>query len=349
MRFWKAVFGTYNRSQVIVHDSKYLGVIYEVIDFSPLNVRQDLNAGEKRKIRTKRLQSATAEIVRSLQRLARGAEPLAPEEKYVQTLFEEIPDPDKFLKAAKRVRIQTGQRDQLMKAISKSRDWIGDIEAIFERLGLPRELTALMFIESMFNPQAISEVGAAGLWQFMPDTGQDYLSINAFWDDRNDPINASAGAARFLNDLYRQMGDWALAINSYHSGAGRILKAVRQLKTKNISEIIDRFDDPGYGFYSRNYYPEFLAVVDIYRHRNDYLGLLPAGPDLRYDIVQTKDFVNLPEVAGRFAISLDLLRKLNTALKAEVLSGDLPLPPNYLLRVPKGYGYHLAVVIGYAP
>ena len=201
----------------------------------------------------------------------------------------------------------------------------------------------------MFNPQAVSEVGASGLWQFMPDTGRGYLSINSFWDNRNDPIHSSVGAARFLKDLYRQTGDWALAINSYHSGPARILKAVRQLKTKDISEIIARFDDPGYGFYSRNYYPEFLAVAQIYRYREDYLGLLPEGADLRYDFVQTRDFVNLPQVAGRLAINLDLLRKLNTALKPEVLSGQLPLPPNYLLRVPKGFGYYLAKVIGYPP
>lgn len=342
VRFWKTVFGTYDHSQVIVHDSRYLGVVYEVID---------LSSERKKENRTARIREATERIVRSLERLALGPkpEPLSPEEQYIQRMFEEVPGPDKFLEAANRVRIQTGQRDHLMKAIAKSTAWIGDIEGIFEKQGLPRELTALVFIESMFNPQAVSEVGASGFWQFMPDTGQGYLSINAFWDDRNDPINSSAGAAQFLKDLHRQTGDWALAVNSYHSGPGRILKAVMQLKTKDISEIIARFDDPGYGFYSRNYYPEFLAVVEIYRHRDNYLGPLPEGPDLRYDIVQTKDFVNLPQVAGRFAINMDQLRKLNTALKTEVLSGSLPLPPNYLLRVPKGYGYYLANAIGYLP
>lgn len=349
------VFGTYHRSQVIVHDSRHLGVVYEVIDFSPLNARTDLSDGEKRKIRSKRIQADRARIIRSLRRLASRPDPgaltppLTPEERQIQTLFEEVPDPNKYLEAVNRVRVQPGQSDRLFRAMLQSRGWIGDIEAIFEKHDLPRELTALMFIESMFNPKAVSEVGASGLWQFMPDTGQDYLSINAFWDDRNDPIHSSWGAARFLKDLYGQFGDWALSINAYHSGPARILKAVRDLKTRDIAEIISRFQEPGYQFYSRNYYPEFLAVAEIYRHQDEYLGPLAEGPDLRFDIVKTRDFVNLPEVAGRYAIRLDLIAKLNTALKAEVLSGNLPLPPNYLLRVPKGYGHPLAVAIGYAP
>ena len=345
------VFRTYNRSQAILHDSRHLGVVYEVIDFSPLNDRTDLSDGQKRKIRSKRIQTERASIIRSLQRLAADPDPssLTPEERQIQMLFEESSDSNKYLEATRRVRVQTGQSDHLTRALLQSKGWIRDIEAIFESHGLPRELTALMFIESMFNPRAISEVGASGFWQFMPDTGQDYLSINAFWDDRNDPIQSSLAAARFLQDLYRQMGDWALTINAYHSGPARILKAVKDLDTRDIAVIIDRFQDPGYQFYSRNYYPEFLAVAEIYRHEDEYLGPLAEGPELRYDIVKTKDFINLPEVAGRYAIRLDLIARLNTALKADVLSGKLPLPPNYLLRVPKGYGHPLAVAIGYAP
>ncbi|MBI2981294.1 MAG: lytic transglycosylase domain-containing protein [Deltaproteobacteria bacterium] len=350
VRFWRMVFGTYHRSQVIVHDSRYLNIVYEVIDFSPLNLRGDLSHGEKGKIRARRIQADRAKIIRSLRRLASRSDPapLTSEEKQIQMLFAEIPGPDKYLEAVERVRVQMGQSDHLTRAMLESMGWIGDIEAIFERDGLPRELVALMFIESMFNPEAVSEVGASGLWQFMPDTGRDYLSINLFWDNRNDPIQSSLGAARFLKDLYEQMGDWALTINAYHSGPARLLKAVKELKTRDISEIIDRFQDPGYQFYSRNYYPEFLAVAEIYHHRDEYLGPLAEGESLRYDIVKTRDFVNLPEIAGRYAIHMDLIAKLNTALRADVLVGKLPLPPNYILRVPKGYGYPLAAAIGYA-
>ena len=110
--------------------------------------------------------------------------------------------------------------------------------------------------------------------------------------------------------------------------------------------VIHHFKDPGYGFYSRNYVPQFLAIASLYRNRAEHFGLMPDKDDRLYDIVTTSDFVILPEIANRFGIDLNVLRKLNTALKEEVLRGDLPLPPQYPLRVPKGRGYSLAVAVG---
>lgn len=344
--FWRTVFGTYGDNQVILHDERFLNVIYEVIDFSGLRARQQLSDSAKRKIREQEINRTVRNISASLKQLASGPESadLTGEKQYYWKLFKG--DKEELKEAAGRIRVQPGQRDHLARAIAKSAPWMGDIEAIFTAENLPKELTALMFVESMFNPRAISNVGASGVWQFMPETGRSYVSINDFWDDRNDALNASHGAARFLKDLYGHTGDWALAVNAYHSGVGRILKAVKVLGTKDIAEVVHNFDDPGYGFYSRNYVPEFLAVAYLYRNRNDYFGSANIGDNRQYDIVRTADFVILPEIAGRFGIEMDVLQKLNTALKDEVLTGNLPLPPHYPLKVPKGTGYSLAVAIG---
>lgn len=351
VRFWKTVFGIYTSNRVVIYDSGHLGVVYQVVDFSTLNARKDLSAGEKSTLRARAIQLSTRKIAGSLRQIALNpdANTLTVEQLYHKSLFDELAEPNKFLNAAGRIRVQMGQKDRLVEAMAKSRDWMGDIQAIFEKEGLPKELTALIFVESMFNPKAMSGAGASGLWQFMPTTGRDYLAINSFWDGRNDPIHSSWAAAQFLKRLYQQMGDWALAVNAYHSGPARILKAVKQLGTKDIAEIIARFDDPAYQFYSRNYYPQFLAMVEIYQYRDEYLGPLPEGTPLRYDIVLTRDFANLPQLAKRFAIDLKLIRELNTALSPEVMNGRLPLPPNFSLRVPKGYGYYLAKAVGYAP
>jgi membrane-bound lytic murein transglycosylase D len=368
IRFWRTVFGTYGDNQVVFYDERFLNVIYEVNDFSGLDARQDLTPQVKQNIRQKEIRRTMHRIAASLKRLARGipeavgrpalagaivptevghpSNELTDEERYYQKLFDGIDDPDRFLKASNRIQAQPGQKDRLQKAIAKSVAWMGDIESIFEKNGVPKELTALMFIESMFNPLAISNVGASGLWQFMPETGRSYVSINNFWDDRNDILNASAGAARFLKNLYSQTGDWALAINSYHSGLGRILKAVKTLETKEIAVIIHHFQDPAYAFYSRNYVPEFYAMVSLLKNKDAYFGSISEKDDRQYDIVQTSDFIILPKIATRFGIRMDVLRKLNTALKEEVLNGDLPLPPHYPLRVPKGTGYYLATSFG---
>lgn len=372
VRFWKTVFGTYDRWQVIFHDDRHLGVIYRVLDFSGTEARKDLSPGQKSEIIQEQVRSVRGGIETSLERLALGVAPelLTDEEKYYQKLFESISycvlrdaycapqsdahgaqrtTRDEYKAAIGRIRVQTGQRSNLMRAIARSSQYIGDIEAIFELYGLPKELTAIVFIESMFNPKALSEVGASGLWQFMPDVGREYVSMNFFWDNRNDPIGSTDGAARMLRDLHDRTRDWALAINSYHSGLGRLEKAVKKLGTKDISVIIHKFNDPAYGFYSRNYYPEFLAVAEIYKNRAEYLGTVENTSVEKYDIIRTSDFVNLPKIAARFAIDMTALRSLNPAINSEVLSGELPLPPNYPLKVPKGMGYQMAIVVGYLP
>lgn len=346
--FWKTVFGTYNSDQVILHDERFLNVIYEVIDFSGLRARERLSPAAKREIRQTEIERSRRRIAASLERLHAGAreEDLTDEEKYYRKLFAAIDDPGRFRSASIRIRAQPGQKDHLARALAKAAPWMGDIEAIFSEKNLPTELTALMFVESMFDPRAVSDVGASGLWQFMPDTGQFYVSMNDFWDNRNDALTASAGAASFLADLYRRTGDWLLAVNAYHSGVERILKGVAALGTKKIARLVEDFNEPGYGFYSRNYVPEFLAVVQLTRDREDNFGHVPEADDRRYDIVKTSDFVILPTIADRFGISTDVLRKLNTSLKEEVLTGDLPLPPYYPLKVPKGTGYPLSIAIG---
>lgn len=349
IRFWRTVFGTYGDNHVVFYDERFLNVIYEVNDFSGLAARQDLTSQVKQQIRQKEIQRTTHRIAASLKRLAHGIprDDLTDEERYYRKLFDGIEDPDRFEKASNRILVMQGQKDRLQRAIAKSIAWMGDIESIFEENGVPKELTALMFIESMFNPLALSTVGASGVWQFMPATGRDYVSINKFWDDRNDILNASAGAARFLKDLYNQTGDWALAVNSYHSGLGRILNAVKTLGTKKIAFIIHNFQDPAYAFYSRNYVPEFYAVVSLLQNKDAFFGPIVEKDDRQYDIVQTSGFINLPKIAARFGIPLNVLRKLNTALKEEVLNGNLPLPPHYPLRVPKGTGYYLATAVGF--
>lgn len=319
VRFWKAVFGAYGGDQVIIHDEKFLNVIYEVVDFSSLGKRKDLSHEAKREIRR-------AQIGRRVKKIADQVD----------------------REAANRIRVQIGQKEKLKEAIERSSPTMGDIQGVFESRGLPKELTALVFIESMFNPKALSEAGALGLWQFMPDTGREYVSMNAFWDNRGDPLHSTIGAAEFLADLYKKMGDWGIAINAYHSGPGRLLRAKEILKTGDIAEIIHHYDDPAYGFYSRNYFPEFLAVVDLYKNRNGYFGPDEgAGPAMpQYDIVKTGDFVNLPEIMVRFAIEESSLKRLNPSLTEAVLEGELPLPPYYPLKVPRGLGYYLAGSVG---
>ncbi|MBI4365961.1 MAG: lytic transglycosylase domain-containing protein [Deltaproteobacteria bacterium] len=356
VRFWQAVFGRFGADQVVFYDERYLNVIYKVLDFSALSARRDISRAAKREIRQTEVNRTVREIAAALNGLAPcgACAEATDEQRYYRKLFAGVPAPDApraLAGAVSRIRVQIGQKDYLRRAIVQSIPYAGDIRHLFETRRLPPDLIALVFIESMFNPRALSKVGALGLWQFMPETGKDYVSMNAFWDERGDPLRSSEGAAEYLADLFRRTGDWGIAINSYHSGLGRLLHAEKALGTRDIAAIIHRYDGPGYEFYSRNYFPEFLAVVELYRNRRAYFGLEDGTPGagLQFDMVKTGDFVNLPELMARFAIAPGAMQSLNPSLKEAVIEGELPLPPYFLLKVPRGLGYYIANFVGIRP
>lgn len=130
-----------------------------------------------------------------------------------------------------------------------------------ERRGLPTDLALLPFIESAFNPQALSRVRAAGMWQFMPATGKDFeLRQNLFRDDRRDVLASTRAALDYLERLHRQFGDWHLALAAYNWGQGNVQRAIRnnQAARKGTGYTQLRMPDE-----TRNYVPKLQAVKNI--------------------------------------------------------------------------------------
>ena len=102
-------------------------------------------------------------------------------------------------------------------------------EQALEKEGLPLELKYLPIVESALDPNAVSRVGAAGLWQFMIGTGKGLgLEINSLVDERRDPYRSSAMAAKYLKNLYQIYNDWSLAIAAYNCGPGNVNKALHR-------------------------------------------------------------------------------------------------------------------------
>ena len=216
-------------------------------------------------------------------------------------------------------------------------------EEALEMYQLPLELKYLPIIESALNPTAVSRVGAAGLWQFMPATGKQYgLKLNSLVDERRDPVKSSQAAARYLRDLYKIFGDWNLVIAAYNCGPENINKAIR--RANNVTSLKGADGEPlpvvkdYWHIYpylpreTRGYVPAFIAanyIMTYYSLHNicPMTTRLPA----KSDTVMVSRNVHLEQVAAVVGLNIDLLRSLNPMYRRDVVPGATEPSP---LRLP---------------
>ena len=216
-------------------------------------------------------------------------------------------------------------------------------EEALEMYQLPLELKYLPIIESALNPKAVSRVGAAGLWQFMPGTGKQYgLKLNSLVDERRDPVLSSQAAARYLRDLYKIFGDWNLVIAAYNCGPENINKAIR--RANNVTSLKGPDGEPVsvvkdywhiYPYLpreTRGYVPAFIAanyIMTYYSLHNicPMTTRLPA----KSDTVIVSRNVHLEQVAEVVGLNIDLLRSLNPMYRRDVVPGATEPSP---LRLP---------------
>ncbi|HSM22453.1 MAG TPA: transglycosylase SLT domain-containing protein [Rubrivivax sp.] len=142
-----------------------------------------------------------------------------------------------------------------------------------ELRGLPSELALLPFIESAFNPQAVSHARASGMWQFMPATGKDFeLQQNLFRDDRRDVLASTRAALDYLQQLHAQFGDWHLALAAYNWGQGNVQRAIDRNRRAGKPTDYASLKMPAE---TRNYVPKLQAVMNIVASPEAYGLALP--------------------------------------------------------------------------
>lgn len=351
--FWRDIYAKYDRNQVLMHHPRYLNIVYDIVDLNDIDKDVRLSDLEKSHMREKRVDDRRDAITAILKNLATApaSSSLTDEELRIKKLFHGVTENDAFRRAAVEdgVRAQNGQRDKFIPGLKYSGRYLGEIEAIFDSYGLPKELTRLIFVESMFNPHAVSSVGASGIFQFMRGTGKLYMSINDIVDERNDPILAAHAAAKLLRHDYEILGAWPLAINAYNTGRGRMQQAVTRMGTTDIGKIIKGFDHPAYGFASRNFFLEFLAALDVAEHAEKYFGPIDYDKPLRYEVVKANYNISLPDVARIASIPLEDLLDMNQALTPRVANGQKLIPIGFSIRVPEKKGELFLAAAARAP
>jgi membrane-bound lytic murein transglycosylase D len=187
-----------------------------------------------------------------------------------------------------------------------------------QRRGLPTELALLPFIESAFNPQALSTAQASGMWQFMPATGRDFeLRQNIFRDDRRDVLASTRAALDYLTRLYGMFGDWHLALAAYNWGEGNVQRAVARNAKAGLPTDFESLRMPDE---TRYYVPKLQAVKNIVLRPQEYALTLPELRNHPYFLgVPIERDIDVALAARLAGLSLEEFKQLNPQMNQPVI------------------------------
>lgn len=277
VKFWTDIYSKYTTDQGVLHDAEMIDLIYDVVDFSDISSRTDLNAWQKDHMKTKRVKEAKKQVIETLKKLqaCKDPETLNEKEKKIWNAFINDTDKKKFLEATGRTRLrfQLGQKDRIVQGIYFSGRYIDQFEKIYKDAGLPVELARLPFVESSFNVLARSKVGASGLWQIMPYTMKGFMKRDLAIDLRNHPAEATKLAAKLMRINYNMLQSWPLAMTGYNHGPSGVLRLTKTYKTRELGELVQNASfRKRFGFASRNFFASFLAALEVTSKAPQYLG-----------------------------------------------------------------------------
>ncbi|NPA12463.1 MAG: LysM peptidoglycan-binding domain-containing protein [Aquificae bacterium] len=224
--------------------------------------------------------------------------------------------------------LKTRGYKRILSHLQRGKKYIPLIKEIFSKYQIPDEFIFLPIIESHFTVDIVSPAGAGGLWQFMPKTGRNYgLRINQWIDERFDVEKSTIAAAKYLKDLYSIFDDWSLALASYNSGEGTIIRRINKYGGEDFWDIDEYLSKE-----TRNYVPNFLATVVVVREilekeKFDY-------SHMDFDILKVDKPVSLAYISAITGIPLEKLMDMNPHLIKGVIP---PFGDNYNIYLPKGF------------
>lgn len=320
IRFWTRVYTEIDSDSGFLHDAENVSVVYRRVDYN----RQEVESYRRR-------------IQEDLRVLAGGKRSgLTLTQQEVLDAWGGPDVSNSVLAAAvNNVRFQLGQSDRFVEGLIRSGAYREHIENVTRERGLPIELAALPHVESSFHPGAYSHANAAGMWQFIRTTGQRYMRIDNIVDERMDPYAATYAAMSLLEYNYGLLDSWPLALTAYNQGAGALARAKRELGTDNIATIVANYKGRNFGFAGRNFYPQFLAVLDVERQAQALFGLLHLDPAPEYEELELDAYIEADMLADALGVTIEQLKFDNPALRPVVWQGGKRIPRGYKLKIQK--------------
>ncbi len=215
------------------------------------------------------------------------------------------------------------------------------MKEIFKQQNLPEDLIYLSMIESGFSPHAVSSAQAVGYWQFIQPTAQRFgLKKNLWLDERRDFEKSTLAACQYLRSLYKQFGDWWLAISAYNMGEQRLTHLVQKHKTKNFWDLAQKYDFP---YETSQYVPQLIAAITIAKAPSLYgFNYLKIKVPYQYEVFYLPGGVNLRALAHYIHEPYAKIKQLNP----ELLRDRIPhYMENWRARLPKGSSQKVSLYI----
>ena len=208
--------------------------------------------------------------------------------------------------------------DYVNRSMARSSRYLFYIVEEVNRRNMPTELALLPFVESAFNPEAKSTAKAMGIWQFMPRTGQDFkLTQNVFRDERRDVLQSTNAALDYLQRLYKQFGDWQLALAAYNWGEGNVAKAIKRNQAMRKPTDYESLIMPRE---TREYVPKLMAYKNIVKNPGAYNIVLPELENHPYFVaIEVTRDIDVNVAAQLAEMSLEDFRNLNPSFNKPVI------------------------------
>ncbi len=336
--FWVEVFSRWDKNTAILHDNDEPWRVYQTID--------GINActGKSVKRERKRLQ---ANLNALANRLKKDQPPKGRIQGHLAQQFDRLNSRIVY-RAAKNIRCQLGVQDQFSGALGRFERYKGLVSGIIDDAGMPADLLYLPFVESSYRASAYSKVGAAGMWQIMPNTARSLgMELNAVLDERLDPEAATRGAMRYFKNAQNKLIPLAkearpgisqaeinpFIVTSYNYGVNGMRRAIKQVGP-DFPKVLNEYKSAAFQVAVKNFYASFLAARHLARNPDDYFAKTTADPRLRYQTFILPVPTSVERIKHQFALHESDIKPLNPALTRFAWNNWRLIPAGYRLHLP---------------
>ena len=342
--FWVEVFSRWDTNTAIFHDKSNPQRVYSTISRKEgcRRSRKGDSIDRERK-RLKRSLNSLADRLSSKQALSSS-------QSNLYAVFNGASSKE-VSNAAERIRCQSGNKDRMRRALTQFHNYRPTILDALESQNLTPELQYLPFVESAFDPNALSHVGAAGLWQIMPSTGRTLgLTVGSAVDERYDPRAATYAAAKYFRNSVDKLTETAFengssvrakdlnpfVITSYNYGVRGMERAIKQVGL-DYERLLLEYKSPSFQTAVKNFYASFLAARHVAKNSAKFFGVV--APDYSqqlnsFNTVKLTRGTSAKRISEELSIDQGILKRLNPALKNVVWKHKALIPKSFKLKLP---------------